>query len=218
MMLPFRNWLKIALRILAQIGIGANYRLIAVDDEDLADALYEAERTARGSVRSGMSRREALAIVKNPNDEARAFLARFTTAMADAGDPRARILQYANLVPNVLRYSLATLISGTTVTPTFKANYVGLGSGSSAPANSDTALQSESTRAAFSNRSATNNVAYLDAFFPSTVVGGNTYLEAGIFVDGTASANTGYLLSRVAINQVLGSSQTLTLNCSVTVS
>lgn len=132
--------------------------------------------------------------------------------------PSLSIAEYHNIVPSVLRDELATLISGTTITPTLKANYFALGTGSSTPANADTTLQTESTRAAFTNRTSYQNVAYLDVFFPSTTVGGNTYTEAGIFVDGTASANTGYLLSRVAINQVLGSTQTLTVNCSITVS
>ena len=129
-----------------------------------------------------------------------------------------RVEERHNLVPTQLRYELATLVSGTTITPTLKANYFALGTGSSAPANSDTTLQTESTRSVFTQRTAYQNVAYLDVFFPSTTVGGNTYNEAGIFVDGTASVNTGYLLSRVAINQVLGSSQTLTVNCSITIS
>lgn len=125
---------------------------------------------------------------------------------------------YHNLIPSVLRNSLATLISGTTVTPTFKANYFALGTSSTAPANTDTQLAAETVRLALTNRSSYTNIAYLDVFFPSTSVGGNTYLEAGIFVDGSGSANSGYLLSHVAINQTLGSSQTLTVNSSITIS
>ena len=106
----------------------------------------------------------------------------------------------------------------TTITPTLKANYFALGSSSTAAANADTTLGTETIRAAFTDRSSYTNIAYLDVFFPSTSVGGNSYLEAGIFVDGTASANTGYLLSRVIINQTLGSAQTLTVNCSITIS
>lgn len=123
-----------------------------------------------------------------------------------------------NIVPSVLRNSLATLISGTTVTPTFKANYFALGSASSAPANSDTQLGTETYRALFTNRSSYTNIAYLDIFLSTAIVGGQSYNEAGIFVDGTGSANTGYLLSRVSTNLTLGSSQTLTVNCSITIS
>lgn len=128
------------------------------------------------------------------------------------------VTEYANIVPSVLRNELASLISGNTVTPTFKANYFALGSGSSTPANSDTALQTETLRALFTDRSYYTNIAYLDVFFPSSSVGGNSYTEAGVFVDGSGSADSGYLLSRVSINQVLGSNQTLTVNGSITVS
>lgn len=123
-----------------------------------------------------------------------------------------------NIVPSVLRNSLATLISGTNVTPTFKANYFALGSGSAAPSNADLILQTEEMRALFTNRSSYTNIAYLDVFFDASEVGGETFNEAGIFVDGSGSANTGYLLSRVSINQSLGAAQTLTVNCSITIS
>lgn len=121
-----------------------------------------------------------------------------------------------NLVPNVLKYSLATLISGTSVTPSFKVNYLALGTGSTAPAANDTQLQTETLRGIIEQRQAINNVAYLSTYFGSAQVAGNTYLEAGMFVDGSAGANTGYLLSHVAINQAIGSNQSLTINASIT--
>jgi hypothetical protein len=129
-----------------------------------------------------------------------------------------QVEEYQNLVPSVLRNSLATLISGTTVTPTFKCNYFALGTGTTAPANADTQLQTEALRSLFTNREAEENAAYLDVYFTNAQVGGNTYLEAGMFVDGASGANTGYLLSRVAINQSIGSAETLTVNCSITIS
>lgn len=127
------------------------------------------------------------------------------------------VSRYHNLVPNVLRYSLATLISGTTVTPTFKANYLALGSGSTSPANGDTDLETETLRGTFTNRSALNNVATLDKFFDTSEVGGNSYNEAGVFVDGSASADSGYLLSRVGISETMGANETLTVNVTFTI-
>lgn len=122
-----------------------------------------------------------------------------------------------NLVPSVLRNSFATLISGTSVTPTFKANYMALGSSATAPANTDTQLGTETLRDTFTNRYASANVAYLDKFFSTAQVGGNSYLEAGVFVDGTGSANSGYLFSRVNINETMGVNETLTINASFTI-
>jgi len=43
-------------------------------------------------------------------------------------------------VPDVLRNEMALLISGTTVTPTFKANYLAMGDDSTPPTNADTIL------------------------------------------------------------------------------
>jgi hypothetical protein len=125
--------------------------------------------------------------------------------------------QYKNLVPNILRYALATLISGTTVVPTFKSNYVALGSNGTAAANTDTALGTEAIRGAWTNRYAIDNVAYLDKYFSSTEVGGNTYLEIGSIVDGTASANTGYLLSHANINETMAATETLSINATFTI-
>ncbi len=128
-----------------------------------------------------------------------------------------RVKRVHNLVPSVLRDSLATLISGTTVTPTFKANYMALGSDSTVATNADTTLGTETIRGTFSERSAISNVAYLDKFWSTAQVGGNTYLEAGIFVDGTASVDTGFLLSRVVINEAMGVNETLTINATITI-
>lgn len=75
-----------------------------------------------------------------------------------------------NLVPDQLRNSLATLISGTTVTPTFKANYCAMGDDSTAPTNADVLLGNETIRGAWSNRFAIDNVAYLDKFWSSAEV------------------------------------------------
>ena len=128
-----------------------------------------------------------------------------------------RTKEYHNLVPLGIRTSLAYLISGTSVAPTFKANYVALGDSVTPPTINDTILGNEVKRGIFSNRYAIDNVAYLDKYFGSTEVGGNTYLEIGIFVDGTAGVNTGYLLSKVAIDEQLAINESLTINATITI-
>lgn len=122
-----------------------------------------------------------------------------------------------NLVPSVLRNELASLIAGNTVMPTFMANYMALGTDSTPAVDGNTALGAETLRALFTDRSSSGNVAALDAFFSSGQVGGNTYSEAGIFVDGSAGADTGYLLSRVIINEAMGANETLTINATITI-
>ncbi len=123
-----------------------------------------------------------------------------------------------NIIPNVLRDQFATLLSGTSVPSSFQANYIALWSGNSTPAATDTQLANETKRALFTNRYSSGHVAYLDRFFSSTEISGQTFLEVGIFCDGTATINSGYLLSRILINETMGANETLTINATITIS
>lgn len=122
-----------------------------------------------------------------------------------------------NIVPLVLRAAFANKIAGNVVAPTFAANYLALWDSAVAPTNADTQLGNETIRWLFTNRFAIDNVAYLDKFWSSTEVGGNTYLEAGVFVDGSATPNSGYLLSRISINETMAVTETLTVNVTITI-
>lgn len=126
--------------------------------------------------------------------------------------------EWHNIVPLVLRESFASLICWNTVTPTFEANYFALWSNNTTPTNADVKLWTETLRWTFTNRFNIENVAYLDKFFSSAEVGWNSYLEAGVFVDWTASVDTWYLLSRILINESMSVNETLTINCSFTIS
>lgn len=122
-----------------------------------------------------------------------------------------------NIVPAVLRNSFATLLSWTTVTPSFKANYCALWTGSVTPSNSDLQLWAEVIRGTFSNRYSIDNVAYFDKFRSSDEVGWTTIGECGVFVDWTAAANSWFLLSRILVNETMTSTETLTVNISITI-
>ncbi len=125
--------------------------------------------------------------------------------------------EYHNLVPSLLRNQLAILISGVAVVPTFQANKIALGDDSTLATAADTKLGNETLRADFSDRNAFFNVAYLDKFFGSAEVGGNTYLEAGVFVDGTGVADSGFILSHVNINETMTATESLTINATFTI-
>lgn len=127
-------------------------------------------------------------------------------------------IEWHNIVPLVLRESLASLIAWNTVTPTFEANYFALGDDNTIATNADTTLWNETLRWTFTDRFSVLNVAYLDKFFSSAEVGWNTYLEAGVFVDWTASVDTWYLLSRIVISESMAVNETLTVNASFTIS
>lgn len=98
-----------------------------------------------------------------------------------------------------------------------RVSHIELGTGTNAPANGDTALQTPSYRNALASGNNVNNVATLTGFFNQTETSG-TFREAGMFINGNGSLGTGTLLSRVAINITKSSIQTLTIEWEITFS
>jgi hypothetical protein len=127
-----------------------------------------------------------------------------------------RVFVYENLVPTVGRTMIADNLTNATPDNDMLANYIALGTGTNAPANGDTTLQTEVYRNNTASRTNASNIAYISGFIDATETTG-TYREAGIFCDGTSSANTGILLSRVAINITKSSIETLTLDWTLTI-
>ncbi len=69
--------------------------------------------------------------------------------------------------------------------------------GATAPANTDTKLQTASLRANVTNQIIANNVLTVQFFFPDASLPNGTYSEFGTFVDGAAGVDTGQLFNRV---------------------
>lgn len=192
-----------------EMNFRINYRLTKATDEILAK-IY-AERMGILDYRKCLNWRKKLC-----NDAAKkmpAILRNYNGIFLN----QLNVWEGHNIVPSVLRNELASLIVWNTVTPTFMANYIALWSGSTTPANTDTQLVAETLRWTFSNRFSVDNVAYLDKFFSSAEVGGLSVSELGVFVDWTASANTGYLFSRILANEVMAITETLTVNATFTI-
>lgn len=124
---------------------------------------------------------------------------------------------YENIVPTVGRTMLANNLTNVSPTNVPRIKYAEVGSGTNTPANGDTAMQTSVYRNVIASITNAANIAYATAFFNATETTG-TYREAGIFCDGTASAGTGVLLSRVAINVTKTSSETLTIDWALTIS
>lgn len=198
----------------SEIGVGCNYKFTHIPADALAQMLFDRFENPSDTRKLDLYRRR----VARPDQTWKQMIVTVIGESLRLKKYGARVSEYHNIVPLVLRESFAMLISGTTVTPTFKANYIALGSGSASASNANTKLQTETIRGLFTSRSATSNIATLDKFFAATEVGGNTYNEAGIFVDGSGSADTGYLLSRVVINETMGATETLTINATFTIS
>lgn len=192
--------------------LAPNYRFTVTDAETAARVFLNSKGYKETSRRVG-------AIVESMAERCFPFASEMAKAIREYEGKLSsnfRILEAHNKVPAVLRNELAKLIAGQTVTPTFKANYLALGNGSTAVSDLDVALDNETKRGLWTMRTATDNIAYLDKFFTSTEVGGMNFLEAGVFVDGTASADSGYLLSRVLVDLSISATETLTVNATFT--
>ena len=83
-------------------------------------------------------------------------------------------------------------------TNTFSLNitHAELGTGSTTPADGDTALIAPVTREAKTTASVASNVATFQFFFPSADLPNGTYNEFGTFIDGSASLSTGQIFNR----------------------
>ncbi len=121
-----------------------------------------------------------------------------------------------NLVPTVGRTVLTARLAGTT-TYTGTVNKVALGSGSTAPANSDTQMTTESYRNTLLSATSASTIAYLTGFFTAAETSG-TYAEVGLFIDGTGTANTGQMFSHALASITKSSIQTLTIDWVLTIS
>lgn len=127
-----------------------------------------------------------------------------------------QVITVPNIIPTVGRSVLAQRLANTT-TYTGIVNKVALGTGNTAPANSDTQLATESYRNNAASLTYADNIAYITGFFTATETSG-TFAEAGLFIDGTGSANTGQLFSRVLVAVTKTTLQTLTIDWVLTIS
>ena len=124
---------------------------------------------------------------------------------------------FENLVPTVGRTLIANNLTDATPDNTMLITHAALGSGGTAPANGNTTLETEVYRNAIASLANANNVGHAAAFYNASETSG-TYAEAGIFCNGTGSADSGILLSRVLISVTKSTEQTLTIDWTLTIS
>lgn len=126
--------------------------------------------------------------------------------------------KYKNMVVTYGKNAIAQRLSGQSVG---EITYCALGTGSTAPALADTALQTEIARKQISVRSYLDNVSTFEIFFTTSEANG-TLREAGLFgvgVGRTASSisGSGQLFCRAAINRTKTSNDTLSIRWTVTI-
>lgn len=128
-----------------------------------------------------------------------------------------RVQTYENIIPTVGRTMIANNLANVSPTNNMLVNYFAVGTGTTAPANGDTALETEVYRNEIASRTNGNNVAYFTGFIAAAEDDG-TYREAGLFCDASATPDSGVLLSHVAINVTKSDTETLTVDITITIS
>jgi hypothetical protein len=121
------------------------------------------------------------------------------------------VLKKKNLIVQVGKNFLASAVVNSSASP-FVA--IAIGTGTSAASTSDTTLQTEIARAAFTTSSVSTNVVSLSNTYAAGT-GTGAITEAGIFNNATSG---GTMLSHVVFSAVnKGSLDTLTINWTITV-
>lgn len=137
-----------------------NYTIITGPLEALCECfrMYTGSGASIAEIKKSFEKRQK----KNIQD---AWMTRFFEAVRKMGPThgRLRTIEAHNKVPLIGRAEICKAIAGTAAT--LNANYIALGSGSNAPADGDTTLQTEFVRGGFTQVSSTGNVVYLDKFF-----------------------------------------------------
>lgn len=109
---------------------------------------------------------------------------------------------YKNIIVKAGRSAIISRIGNATPTYDLLAEYIAVGTGTNAPADTDTTLQTETARKAVLSRSTSDDVGAISTTFNAGDIPTSTLKEIGLFIDSTATAtaDTGVLLSRVAVD------------------
>jgi len=90
---------------------------------------------------------------------------------------------------------LAGILTGD-ITTLPAINYCALGTGTATPTTDDTKLQTETYRNLVASGYSDQYLAYFTAYFNETETSG-TFKEFGVFINGTASADSGYIFNHI---------------------
>lgn len=125
------------------------------------------------------------------------------------------VKEYDNLVTTAFKNSLAALLNAEAPNNGI-INYGAVGTSTATPAITDTQLGAEVGRVVVYSRSRAANVTTLQFYFGPTEANG-ALKEFGAFIAGTASADTGLLFDRAAIDVTKTSLNSLIIQLTITV-
>lgn len=125
------------------------------------------------------------------------------------------VYTYKNLIPTVGRQAIVQHLTVGSPGYALFINFTALGSNVAAPVNGNIQLGTEVFRKATASATFAQNQAFVTAFYTATEAVG-THREAGLFINGSASPNTGILFSHVNINITKTATETLTIDYTIT--
>lgn len=126
-----------------------------------------------------------------------------------------KVYRAKNVITTVGKTMIINNLSNSVPDNSLLVNYVALGTDDTAPAAADVALGAETYRKLILSRTNNGVVGYFSGFFTATEVTG-TFKEFGLFSDASDVADSGILLSHVAINITKTNIQTLTVDVTIT--
>jgi hypothetical protein len=119
---------------------------------------------------------------------------------------------FENITPTIGFQQLCIALSGNIATiAEIGVNYHAMGTGNNSPAAGDTQLQTESTRKLLASKTYSGNKAYYTAFYAASEAVGS-FTEIGLFINGSATANSGTLWDRSLLAITKSNTQTLTID------
>lgn len=142
---------------------------------------------------------------------------RYRFTLRDVHSGEVIVKEYENIVPSVALAMIANNLTDATPDNSPLISHAALGDDNTAVALADTVLGNETFRNEIASRTNSVGVAYATAFFGQTEVTG-TFKEAGIFADGSGTADTGILVSHVNVDITKTNTQTLTIDWQLTLS
>jgi hypothetical protein len=123
---------------------------------------------------------------------------------------------YNNVICTVSKTMIADNLTNSSPDNVMRINYFAVGSGVTAVGAGDSTLETETYRNLVASETNASNIVYITGFLSATEDSG-TYGEAGLFSNGTGSADSGILVSHVNITETKSGTETLTIDWQITI-
>lgn len=122
-----------------------------------------------------------------------------------------------NITTTAYHTVIADYMTNASPSGTILVDYIAVGTGTNTPAITDTQLQTENARKLQTSRTSSAGVAAVATAFAAGDVPTSTLKEVGLFAGGTATANTGTLVSRAAINLAVTATDAVFIDWRITI-